>query len=178
MKHLKFRKFFSVIGLGVILFVVFFVLYNSYQSHKAAKQIEQETIAIRAQESLLNLPPPQRRMEKNTGCTWSEKQDWDTEGCYIAVMDVYDQKGPSSGLEENIIEKLNKNSWQKRNSVFSWESLATDMHGGNVAYTKQTSEGKFCAGYDHRYFSDDIVNGHRALYFYILGPSDKSCKNG
>ncbi|GEM_PF-3886115 len=137
--------------------------------------VRRDLTAIRQQEALLHLPPPKSSVETTQGCTWAERRNWDTEGCYIGVSNVYDERGPKRAAEQTITAHLLAAGWQKRNSTIVWDSPAAHIFGNDGSFVKTTPGGRFCAGFTYRYFSNDIANGHRSLGFYLLGPLDKGC---
>ena len=170
MIHIKPSKIAALILAIVLVSAMAFIYYV----HSINQAVKNETNELRKQENLLQLPEPGRRTEKNIGCTWADKQDWDLDGCYIGLSDVYDERGPERLHEKEFTESLLKNGWQE-NTGGVWTSSAVPTAGSNGSFIKHTPSGKFCAGFSYRYFSNDDQNGHRSFMIYILGPSDTAC---
>lgn len=158
-----------------LLFILGIITYWYTAALLVNHRVNQDLADLSQQERLLRLPATKDQNEKEIGCTWSERQNWDSDGCYIGLMETYDENGPEKKAEQAITTSLLNNGWQKRQSDTIWGSKAIDLYGNNGSFIKQTSNGRFCAGISYRYFSDDMQSGPRSVALYILSPTDRGC---
>lgn len=158
-----------------LLIVIGVILYWYLSAFVVNNRVKHELGELSLQEHSLQLPPPREHEEKEVGCTWSERQNWESDGCFMGLTDTYYEKGPERKAEQQITTSLLNHGWQKRQSDIIWDSEAITLYGNDGSFTKQTSAGRFCAGISYRYFSDDMQNGPRSVALYMLSPSDHGC---
>lgn len=159
----------------VLLFIIVGVIaYHYIAMHVVNERVKGEMSELSSQEKSLNLQKPKEHTEKEVGCKYSE-QNWDSEGCFIGVTDTYYEGGPDRKAKRQITATLLSHGWQKRQVDYVWPSSAVKISGGDISFTKQTPQGRYCAGISYGYFSNDIQNGPRSVELYMLSPADHAC---
>lgn len=174
MRVILFFKHHKILA-SLLLLILIVVLYWHLAAFITNNRVSNELSELSTQATSLHLPTTRTHTKKEGGCTYSEKQNWDSDGCFMGLTDTYYEKGPERKMEQQITASLLKNGWQKRQSDIVWDSEAVTLYGNDGSFIKQTPTGRFCAGISYRYFSDDIQSGPRSVTLYMLSPSDHGC---